>query len=107
MNLQGRSLRFANTSYAGSPRTGWGTGACMGEDPVDLSVFGPKAFPPGATVHDDLMFAASPDSYSFQHFLDRVAVMLGSTPHLRSNATAYITQDEGCAAAWAGEGAES
>jgi hypothetical protein len=38
-----------------------------------------------------VMFAASPDSYSFQHWSDRVAMMLVQTSHIRTPETKFIT----------------
>lgn len=47
--------------------------------------------PSSRHVHASLMFAASPDSHSFQHWSDRVAMMLVQTERHRNNATKYIT----------------
>jgi hypothetical protein len=38
-----------------------------------------------------VMFAASPDSNSFQHWSDRVAMMLVQTAHIRTQETEFIS----------------
>lgn len=64
----------------------------MMDDQVPFDTFSSVTFTPIDNVINDVMFAASPDSYSFQHFLDRVAMMLAQTYHLRSSETQYITK---------------
>ena len=89
LNQHGRNFIFTNTSYSGVPRASWGPEACMGDDMVKVDVFSRRASNAVSSpnTHDTVMFAASPDSYSFQHFMDRVTVMLTQTLHLRAAKT--------------------
>lgn len=91
VNQHGRNLRFGNATYSGMPPPNWSAKACMMDDDIALD-FPAVTFPPMSTIARDVMFAASPDSNSFQHFLDRVAMMLAQTFHLRSPATEYISK---------------
>lgn len=92
LHQHGRNFIFTNTTYRGTPPPGWGPGACMDSEIVKLEAFAnAEAAPANMPVHDFVMFAASPDSYSFQHFMDRVTVMLMQTWHLRTGGLKYIT----------------
>lgn len=92
LNQHGRNLVFRNTSYTGVPQATWVDDACMVTERVKVEVFARNQRTQLVNgVHDFVMFAASPDSYSFQHFMDRVAVMLIQSAHLRAPGIKYIT----------------
>ncbi|GIL74688.1 hypothetical protein Vretimale_2323 [Volvox reticuliferus] len=81
LNQRGQNLIYINVAYAGKPVPGvWGDDACMSYG-ADKHV---SAFPPwqGSSTAPAAIFLASPDDYSFQHFSDRVAMMLAQTRHL-------------------------
>ncbi|GIL48309.1 hypothetical protein Vafri_4586 [Volvox africanus] len=81
LNQRGQNLIYINVTYAGRPAPGiWAEDACMSYS-ADKHV---NAFPPwqGSSKAPAAVFLASPDDYSFQHFSDRVAMMLAQTRHL-------------------------
>ncbi|KAI8462750.1 MAG: hypothetical protein J3K34DRAFT_446894 [Monoraphidium minutum] len=91
LNQHGRNFIFEDAVYQGTPPAGWGPGACMDSEMVHLGAFTQQADHAHLPSHDFVMFAASPDSYSFQHFIDRVTVMLAQTSHLRNANMDFIT----------------
>ncbi|EFJ46647.1 hypothetical protein VOLCADRAFT_92820 [Volvox carteri f. nagariensis] len=81
LNQRGQNLIYSNVMYVGKPVPGmWAEDACMSYS-ADKHV---SAFPPwkGSDTAPAAIFVASPDDYSFQHFTDRVAMMLAQTRHL-------------------------
>lgn len=84
-NQHGQNYVLLNFTYSGAPHTHWGRGGCMvDEGSVDvLELLKSSATP--AKHHNNIMFAASPDGHSFQHFLDRVAPMLIQASHLHAD----------------------
>lgn len=94
LNQHGRNFVFINTTYhPGQLPIAWtpNGGHCMGGKPAEpLKIVQPNTRFGNGDVHASLMFAASPDSYSFQHWSDRVAMMLVQTERHRSNTTKYI-----------------
>ncbi|GFR42150.1 hypothetical protein Agub_g3002 [Astrephomene gubernaculifera] len=81
LNQRGQNLVYANVSYAGRPYPGrWAEDACMSGRAGSHA----NSFPPwdGNAEAPAAVFIASPDHTYFQHFLDRVAMMLAQTRHL-------------------------
>jgi hypothetical protein len=72
-----QNLVFANATYNGDPPADtWSDQGCMGGRVSHLSFLNTDdAGDEGSTTVDTLIIATSPDSWSFQHFLDRVAVV--------------------------------
>jgi hypothetical protein len=103
LNQHGRNFVFANTSYENNPPPNWAQTCCMCEGtPAKHNQFTPGRNLTG-TVQEEVMFAASPDSNSFQHWRDRTAMMLTQARHLLSNTTKYIVappKDHTVAAHW-------
>uniref|UniRef100_A0A383VJH0 Glycosyltransferase 61 catalytic domain-containing protein n=1 Tax=Tetradesmus obliquus TaxID=3088 RepID=A0A383VJH0_TETOB len=90
LNQHGRNFVFANTTYENNPLPHWAASCCMCEgNPAPHQQFTPARNLIGS-VQQEVMFAASPDSYSFQHWNDRTAMMLTQARHLLSNTTKYI-----------------
>ncbi|WIA14784.1 hypothetical protein OEZ85_003268 [Tetradesmus obliquus] len=90
LNQHGRNFVFANTSYENNPVPHWSSSCCMCEGaPAPHSQFVPAREMPGH-AEEEVMFVASPDSNSFQHWRDRTALMLTQARHLLSNETKYI-----------------
>lgn len=76
-NQHGQNCVLLNFTYSGAPHTHWGRGGCMvDEGGVDVASMMKHTVMSAKPVHPSVMFAASPDGHSFQHFLDRVAPML-------------------------------
>eukprot|EP00879_Flechtneria_rotunda_P031088 GHRR01033932.1.p1 GENE.GHRR01033932.1~~GHRR01033932.1.p1 ORF type:complete len:187 (+),score=18.43 GHRR01033932.1:324-884(+) len=93
LNQHGRNLVFTNTSYQMVPPPKWlpNNEHCMGGKLARHAQFA-QASSITQNTHERVMFAASPDSYSFQHWLDRVAPMLVQTRHLQTKNILYIAQ---------------
>jgi hypothetical protein len=91
LNQHGRSFVFANTSYENNPVPHWSSSCCMCEGAPALHTQFTPGKPLTEHAEDEVMFAASPDSNSFQHWRDRTAMMLTQARHLQSPATKYIT----------------
>jgi hypothetical protein len=90
LNQHGRNFVFGNTSYENNPPPQWAATCCMCEG----TPAGHTQFTPGRNlsgqVEQEVMFAASPDSNSFQHWRDRTAMMITQAWHLLNNATKFI-----------------
>ncbi|KAI0367618.1 hypothetical protein BV20DRAFT_552485 [Pilatotrama ljubarskyi] len=101
----GQNIVLANATYTGVPADEWSDQACMGGD---VSTAGLRTAPGHARVNtletaaeyneafpiDNLLVAASPDSWSFQHFLDRVTHVVSQAAHLNlSHATPDVVLD--------------
>lgn len=55
----------------------WNSGSCMGSGVGHSKLFGnPAAAAPGDYIPGDFVLATTPDSMFFQHFLDRVALVM-------------------------------
>jgi hypothetical protein len=92
LNQHGRNLVFHNTTYSpGNPPSSWSSDGrhCMSGHLAQHSQF--SVLSAAGNMHSSVMFAASPDSHSFQHWSDRVAMMLVQTERLRGSATKYIS----------------
>lgn len=95
LNQHGRNLVFSNVTYdaATSPPPGWTSDNrhCMGGKIVSHSQYARASRDSDVksgtdlATFDTVMFAASPDSASFQHWSDRVAMMLVQTEEVRSS----------------------
>ncbi|KAJ7366275.1 hypothetical protein DFH08DRAFT_1071826 [Mycena albidolilacea] len=91
-NFVFRNVRYTPTFGADS----WSPLSCM-SSLVETSPIKPStdADPPDATL-PTVLVALSPDSYSFQHFLDRVTHILTQSQHLSgSTSTPYVLTGRG------------
>ncbi|KAI0781890.1 hypothetical protein C8Q75DRAFT_728354 [Abortiporus biennis] len=89
----GQNIILANATYAGNPPAdSWVNEACMG-DGVTTTGFGIDDHNNNLISQDDynqtfpidsLVIATTPDSWSFQHFLDRVTHVISQSHHLTS-----------------------
>ncbi|KAG2486231.1 hypothetical protein HYH03_015056 [Edaphochlamys debaryana] len=85
LGQRGQNLVYEHVSYVGTPVIGvWRDDACMSwrsHEHVTAFPHTPRSDdrPPSEV---DAIFVGSPDNNSFQHFLDRVALMLAQTAHL-------------------------
>ncbi len=68
----GQNLVFKDTGYFGSPADSWSYSSCMGKE-VSHSQFLNEVSTPDA--HEAILIATTPDSWSWQHFLDRVTTL--------------------------------
>ncbi|KAL3659723.1 hypothetical protein V7S43_015397 [Phytophthora oleae] len=101
--FQGQNMVFSHALYRGDPPPDiWSENGCMGHNVSHLSfVHDLKAnashLANGSSV-DTLVVATSPDSWSFQHFIDRVAVVWSQAqlviPTTTKNGTAIVTGRE-------------
>ncbi|KAK0491801.1 hypothetical protein EDD18DRAFT_1334635 [Armillaria luteobubalina] len=84
----GQNFVFGNISYRHSGGyDSWSAGSCMSDlvssdafktyDPLELLG---RSNPP--TIYRNAMLATSPDSYSFQHYLDRITHIVSQATHL-------------------------
>ena len=99
----GQNLIFANSTYSGTPRAStWAPDACMGPA-VGYGDFGRSFTHPTSPPHTFAVFLSSPDDWSFQHWSDRVAIMLAQADHLLEasglNATLIVAAPRGTSAA--------
>jgi len=95
----GQNLIFANSTYSGTPRAStWAPDACMGPA-VGYGDFGRSFTRPASPPHAFAVFLSSPDDWSFQHWSDRVAIMLAQADHLLEasglNATLIVAAPRG------------
>ncbi len=93
----GQNLVFSNALYQGVPANDIWTANCMHPD-VSHRGFGTdaadKAAPGDGMDFPSIAIAASPDSWSFQHFQDRVTHIILQGKHLTNTDTTYITGKE-------------
>jgi len=94
----GQNLVFGNASYNGRPGAdSWTSNTCMHPE-VSHKFFGTEAANTAAAKpgmdFPSISIAASPDSWSFQHFHDRVTHIILQGQHLRGTDTTYITGRE-------------
>ncbi|KAE8881005.1 hypothetical protein PF005_g14611 [Phytophthora fragariae] len=96
--FQGQNMVFANAMYRGDPPPDiWSDKGCMGHDVSHASFMqAPNSSElENATTVDTLVVATSPDSWSFQHFIDRVAVVWSQAqlvlPQIEKNDTIIVT----------------
>ena len=94
----GQNLVFGNASYKGLPAIdSWTSNSCMHPE-VSHRAFGTEAAAEGAAAggmeFPSISIAASPDSWSFQHFHDRVTHIILQGKHLTHADTRYITGRE-------------
>jgi hypothetical protein len=90
LNQHGRNFVFGNTSYDNNPPPRWAANCCMCEGaPAGHTQFTPARNLSGH-VEQEVMFAASPDSDSFQHWRDRTALMITQASHLLTHATKFV-----------------
>ncbi|PWN52392.1 hypothetical protein IE53DRAFT_312161 [Violaceomyces palustris] len=76
---RGQNFLLANVSYQGPSFDSWSSEACMGNEAAigylkshhDEQAFGPISEGGDPNILDLALLANSPDSWSFQHFLDR------------------------------------
>lgn len=95
------SMVSSNAVYRGDPPPDiWSDKGCMGHD-VSHASFLERANASeleNATRVDTVVVATSPDSWSFQHFIDRVAVVWSQAqlvlPHAEKNETTIVTGEE-------------
>lgn len=91
---QGQNLVFSNATYNGLPAMdSWDANSCMNPD-VSHRTFGtqPPSEDLGAGLElPSVSIVASPDSWSFQHFHDRVTHILLQGQHLTGPDTVYLT----------------
>ncbi|EJD38873.1 hypothetical protein AURDEDRAFT_91769 [Auricularia subglabra TFB-10046 SS5] len=88
--ISGQNIIVANSTYAGIPRPDmWTEQTCMGGASSIVGLkYDPNAARLGPAEYDKqfptdrLVIATSPDSWSFQHFLDRVTHVLVQGAHL-------------------------
>jgi molybdopterin-guanine dinucleotide biosynthesis protein A len=93
LNQHGRNFVFANTSYNMDPPPSWAPGCCMCEGkPAGHTQFTQEHDVSASDSHfeEEVMFAATPDSNSFQHWRDRTALMLTQAEHLLKPHTKFI-----------------
>jgi hypothetical protein len=93
LNQHGRNFVFANTSYNMDPPPNWAPRCCMCEGkPAGHTQFTEERdfSATSGPVEEEVMFAASPDSNSFQHWRDRTALMLTQAQHLLKPSTKFI-----------------
>ncbi|KAF6251788.1 hypothetical protein COO60DRAFT_1274715 [Scenedesmus sp. NREL 46B-D3] len=93
LNQHGRNFVFANTSYILDPPPSWARQCCMCEGkPAGHTQFAQARdfSAAGIDVEEEVMFAASPDSGTFQHWRDRTAMMLTQAQHLLKPSTKFI-----------------
>ncbi|KAJ8571997.1 hypothetical protein ON010_g4835 [Phytophthora cinnamomi] len=96
--FQGQNMVFSNAVYRGDPPPDiWSDKGCMGHD-VSHASFMHKMY--SSELEDDtrvdtLVVATSPDSWSFQHFIDRVAVVWSQAqlviPTMEKDGTVIVT----------------
>ncbi len=93
----GQNLVFSNALYQGMPANDIWTSNCMHPD-VSHRGFGTEAAdtaaPGDGMDFPSIAIAASPDSWSFQHFQDRVTHIILQGKHLTHADTTYITGKE-------------
>lgn len=94
----GQNLVFSNASYQGAPAIDrWTSNTCMHPE-VSHRAFGTETAEEAATSKGmdfpSISIAASPDSWSFQHFHDRVTHIILQGQHLTHPDTVYITGRE-------------
>ena len=97
----GQNLIFANSTYSGTPRAStWAPDACMGPA-VGYGDFGRSVTRPASYAF--AVFLSSPDDWSFQHWSDRVAIMLAQADHILEasefNATLIVAAPRGTSVA--------
>ncbi|EEY64483.1 uncharacterized protein PITG_15708 [Phytophthora infestans T30-4] len=97
--FQGQNLVFSNASYRGDPPPDiWSDTGCMGHDVSHASFMhalnSNVSELANKTRVDTLVVATSPDSWSFQHFVDRVAVVWSQAqlviPTMKKNDTTIV-----------------
>ncbi|VDC04716.1 unnamed protein product [Peniophora sp. CBMAI 1063] len=94
----GQNIIIANATYTGDPPADiWSDRACMSDG---VSAQGIHVQEPGTILTDEeyeakypvdnLLIATSPDSWSFQHFLDRVVHIIAQGTHLTRTAPVHV-----------------
>ena len=69
----GQNLVFKNTGYFGNPKADiWSDTSCMGQSVPHVQFLDEKN---SSDAHEAILLATSPDSWSWQHFLDRVTTL--------------------------------
>ncbi|ETL25559.1 hypothetical protein L917_04360, partial [Phytophthora nicotianae] len=101
--FQGQNMVFSDAVYRGDPPPDiWSENGCMGHDVAHTSFvhnlnINVSELGNGKNV-DTLVVATSPDSWSFQHFIDRVAVVWSQAqlviPAMRKNDTIIVAGKE-------------
>jgi hypothetical protein len=99
--FQGQNMVFSNAVFRGNPPPDvWSEQGCMGRAVSHASfAHGPKAREMKTTTSvDTLVVATSLDSWSFQHFIDRVAVVWSQAqlviPTTKKSETAIVSGKE-------------
>ncbi|GMF14441.1 unnamed protein product [Phytophthora fragariaefolia] len=99
--FQGQNLVFSNAVYRGDPPPDiWSDKGCMGHDVSHASFVQTlnDSELANLTNVDTLVVATSPDSWSFQHFIDRVAVVWSQAqlvlPNTKKSKTVIVTGQE-------------
>ncbi|TDH71061.1 hypothetical protein CCR75_002806 [Bremia lactucae] len=102
-SFTGQNMVFLNAPYQGEPRPDvWSPYACMGQNVSYASFLRNMTSNVTNTANktsvETLVVATSPDSWSFQHFLDRVAVVWSQAqlviPTIEKNDTIIVTGSE-------------
>ena len=84
----GQNLVFSNTSYRGDPPPdNWAaTNSCGLQDGAGTSASHKSFLKPSENlpIHDTIIVATSPDSFAWQHFLDRVTILIAQASLVRA-----------------------
>lgn len=85
----GYNIIFNNSYYYNYPFNSWSDESCMGENVKD-DIFSSKEITCDAYI-DKLVISHTPDSYSFQHVLDRMLRVISQSNHLYNQSQATFT----------------